>query len=127
MKAGIVSELNIDNSELRYDITTETHGHLNVINVARFTILIRKIQLKVRFERIQNQFYKYFDQLGICKDCLEKKMNSEFYKIEPRGHLYIKLLFISKTELKMNEEVKRGILPFYQMYYCLKRKWNFLL
>lgn len=54
-------------------------------------------------------------------------MNSEFYKIEPRDDLYIKLLFISKTELKMNEEMKRGILPFYQMYYCLKGNGTFIV
>ena len=54
-------------------------------------------------------------------------MNSEFYKIEPRDDLYIKLLFISKTELKMNEEIKRGILPFYQMYYCLRGNGTFIV
>ena len=56
-----------------------------------------------------------------------KKMNSEFYKIEPRDDLYIKLLFISKTELKINEEIKRGILPFHQMYYCLKGNGTFIV
>ncbi|WP_297811590.1 AraC family transcriptional regulator [uncultured Finegoldia sp.] len=52
-------------------------------------------------------------------------MNSEFYKIEPRDDLYIKLLYISKTTLEMNEQIERGILPFHHLYYCLKGSGTF--
>ncbi len=54
-------------------------------------------------------------------------MNSEFYRIEQRDDLYIKLLYISKTTLKLDETLKRGILPFHQIYYCLKGNGTFLV
>jgi Fe2+ or Zn2+ uptake regulation protein len=37
LEAGLVRPVNIEDNEVRYDIVTEEHGHLNVIPAAAST------------------------------------------------------------------------------------------
>lgn len=73
VKAGIVSELNIDNSELRYDITTETHGHFKCDKCGK----IYNFNMENTVESSDLKGFKIYSTNilinGICKDCLEKE------------------------------------------------------
>ena len=73
VKAGIVSELNIDNSELRYDITTETHGHFKCDKCGK----IYNFTADKAIESSDLNGFKVTTTNilinGICKDCLDKE------------------------------------------------------
>ena len=73
VKAGIVSELNIDNSELRYDITTETHGHFKCDKCGK----IYNFNTENTVESSDLKGFKINSTNilinGICKDCLKKE------------------------------------------------------
>ncbi len=73
VKAGIVSEVNIDNSELRYDIMTKSHGHFKCNKCGKiynFDIEndINSSDLEGFKIESQNLFIN-----GICKDCLREE------------------------------------------------------
>lgn len=73
VKAGIVSELNIDNSELRYDIKTETHGHFKCEKCGK----IYNFNTENTVDSSGLKGFKINSKNilinGICKDCLDKE------------------------------------------------------
>lgn len=73
VKAGIVSELNIDNSELRYDIKTETHGHFKCEKCGK--IYNFNTENTVKSSDLKGFKINSTNILinGICKDCLDKE------------------------------------------------------
>lgn len=75
---GILNELNIDNSEVHYDIVTEDHAHFICEKCKKIYDL--DFNLNEAFSKTnQLKDYKIFSKdiiiKGICKDCLEKSAN----------------------------------------------------
>lgn len=77
VEAGLVSELTIENNEVRYDIITENHGHFKCDRcgeIYNFTINI-DLYDAVNFDELEEFMIKqknlYFK--GLCPACLKNK------------------------------------------------------
>lgn len=73
LENGLIKEINIDNTETRYDFNTEMHGHFRCKNCGKiFDIKIEELKLDTSdFSDFQFDSTDVFIN-GICPDCLNK-------------------------------------------------------
>ena len=73
VQRGIVSEVNVDNIELHYDITTKTHGHFRCDRCGK----IYNFSIEDCIESSDLNGFKIDSTNvmlnGICKECLDKE------------------------------------------------------